>query len=60
MTSTSHLTNKELINQLTLRDDLTEIEHDLLDRLIIAEDALAGYPLEKSPVSAELGFGEHD
>lgn len=31
---TSHLTNEELISQLTLRDDLTELETDLLDRLI--------------------------
>lgn len=32
------LTNKELIAQLTLRDDLTALEHQLLDRLILATD----------------------
>lgn len=35
-----HLTNNELINQLTLRRDLTDIEHELLDRLIRAVRAL--------------------
>ena len=60
MTSTTHLTNEELIDQLTLRDDLTELEHDLLDRLIRANDALAGYPNTSSPNTRELGFGVHD
>lgn len=32
------LTNQELIAQLSLRDDLTELEHQLLDRLILATD----------------------
>jgi hypothetical protein len=37
----SHLSNNELIDQLTLRTDLTDIEHELLDRLIRACDAMA-------------------
>lgn len=35
-----HLTNEELVNQLTLRSDLTDVEHELLDRLIRAMTAL--------------------
>lgn len=35
-----HLTNEELISNLSLRNDLTEIEHELLDRLIRAQAAL--------------------
>lgn len=34
----SFLTNEELVAQLTLRDDLTELEQHLLDRLILATD----------------------
>ena len=34
----AYLTNKELTNQLTLRDDLTDLEHELIDRLILATD----------------------
>lgn len=34
------LTNEELISNLRCRDDLTSIEHELLDRLIRAQDAL--------------------
>lgn len=37
---TGHLTNSEIIQQLTLRDDLSELEHDLLDRLIRATDEM--------------------
>lgn len=33
MTSFTHLTNKELLSQLLTRDDLTELEHELVDRL---------------------------
>lgn len=40
MPSLSHLTNEELINQLTLREDLTDLEHELLDRLIRTQDAV--------------------
>jgi hypothetical protein len=36
--ATSYLTNQELIAQLTLRDDLTDLEQNLLDRLILAHD----------------------
>lgn len=57
MTNTTHLTNKELIDQLTLRDDLTDLEHDLLDRLISAEDALASYPEQAAVPSMELELG---
>jgi len=60
VTFTAHLTNEELIDQLTLRDDLTDLEHDLLDRLIRAVDALAGFPDLSQPNAMELGFGAHD
>lgn len=33
-----HLTNNELTAQLSLRDDLTEIETELLDRVIRCND----------------------
>lgn len=33
MTSYTHLTNKELLSQLLTRDDLTELEHELADRM---------------------------
>lgn len=36
----NHLTDQELINQQTLREDLSLLEHELLDRLIRATDAL--------------------
>jgi hypothetical protein len=36
----NHLTNTELLRQLTLRDDLTDIEYLLIERLQEAEDAL--------------------
>lgn len=36
--NTNFLTNKELIAQLSLRDDLSPLEHQLLDRLILATD----------------------
>jgi hypothetical protein len=35
---TSFLTNQELIAHLTLREDLTDLEQNLLDRLILAHD----------------------
>lgn len=35
---TFHLTNEEIVRQLSLRDDLTELETDLLDRLIRATE----------------------
>jgi hypothetical protein len=37
---TTYLANDELIAQLTLRDDLTPLEHDLLDRLIRADQVI--------------------
>lgn len=40
MTKHSYLTNKELISLLLARNDLTEFEHELLDRLIRACDAM--------------------
>ena len=39
--NTTFLTNNEIIAQLTLRDDLTALEHDLLDRLILATEEVA-------------------
>lgn len=59
MTNFTHLTDNELINQLSLRDDLTDLEHELLDRLIRSTDELV-------VVSAELAsyheseIGKHD
>ena len=47
MTKYTYLSDEELITMLLARDDLTEIEHELLDRLIRAKDALGG-------------FGDHD
>lgn len=38
MSGKSFLTNQELVAQLTLRDDLSSMEHDLLDRLVRATD----------------------
>lgn len=38
MAGTSYLTNDELIAQLSVRDDLTQLEHDLLDRLILSTE----------------------
>lgn len=43
LTPYSHLTDSELISQLELNDDLTPLEHELLDRLITATMELAGY-----------------
>lgn len=43
MTSYTHLTAEELIRVLTTRDDLSDLEHELLDRLILAVDELASF-----------------
>lgn len=43
MTKYNYLSDEEFIAQLLVRDDLTEIEHELLDRLIRARDALGGF-----------------
>jgi len=40
MTKYNYLTDEEFVAHLTTRDDLTEIEHELLDRLIRALDAM--------------------
>lgn len=40
MNNTTFLTNQEIIAQLSLRDDLTDLNLDLLDRLARAEDEL--------------------
>lgn len=40
MTKYSHLTNEELIRQLSVVEHLSELEHELLDRLIMLVDAL--------------------
>lgn len=45
----SYLTNSELISHLSLRDDLTDLELDLLDRLIRALDEVNRMDVE--PVS---------
>lgn len=45
-----YLTNDELVSVLGLRDDLTEIEHELLDRLIRAIEALKDLtPIDVGP-----------
>lgn len=46
MTEFTHLTTSELISQLELRNDLTPLEHELLDRLIVAVAELAGYAVD--------------
>lgn len=40
MTPYTHLTNKEFLRHVTLRDDLTALEHELVDRLIRTVDEL--------------------
>ena len=40
MTKYTYLTNKEILNNLALRNDLTEIEHELVDRLTRALEAM--------------------
>jgi hypothetical protein len=46
----SHLTNDELIRQLRTREDLTDIEHELLDRLI---RAVASYETDTGQVDKD-------
>lgn len=43
MTIYTHLTIEELIGQLTIRCDLSDLEQELLDRLILAVDELASF-----------------
>jgi hypothetical protein len=56
-----NLTDVELIAELSLRSDLTTIEHELLDRLIRARDALtdleALVPACGEPIPDELALG---
>lgn len=59
MTQHSHLTDDELVRQLLVRNDLSELEHVLLDRLIIALDELASMRGEIKALR-EAGFGVHD
>lgn len=59
MTQYSHLTDDELVSQLLVRNDLSELEHVLLDRLIIALDELASMQDEIKALR-EAGFGVHD
>lgn len=59
MTQYSHLTDDELVRQLLVRDGLSELEHVLLDRLIIALDELASMQDEIKAL-LEAGFGVHD
>lgn len=41
MEGIAHLTNEELVAQLQTRSDLTDIEQELLDRLIRTMEAMA-------------------
>lgn len=59
MTQYSHLTDDELVRQLLVRDDLSELEHVLLDRLIVALDELASMQDEIKALR-EAGFEVHD
>jgi hypothetical protein len=54
MTRWNHLTNDELIEQFTLRDDLTEMETELLDRLIRAVDSLGDLDATLLDAQAQL------
>lgn len=61
MTSYTHLTTKELLDQLTLRDDLTALEHELVDRLLRSEEELERLSafkgtLDDLDTSEELGW----
>jgi len=51
MTRLNYLTNDELVNQLLTRDDLTEIEHELLDRFIRALDEITELERERGGVN---------
>ncbi len=49
MNNLHNLTNEELIRALQNRSDLTAVEHELLDRLIRAVDALAAIEISNDP-----------
>jgi hypothetical protein len=59
MTQYSHLTDDELVRQLLTRDDLTELERVLLNRLIVVLDELASWQ-DELKITQEAGFGVHD
>lgn len=59
MTQYSHLTDDELVRQLLTRDDLTELERVLLNRLIVVLDELASWQ-DELKITQEAGFGTHD
>lgn len=59
MTNFTHLTDNELIKQLSLRDDLTDLEHELLDRLIRSTDELVVVSDELASYH-ESEIGKHD
>ena len=53
------LTNAELIAQLSLRDDLTELEHDLLDRLMRAQDEIDRFEAYQSTDKAAVAVSDN-
>lgn len=55
---TSFLTNQELVSQLSLRDDLTSMEHDLLDRLIRVTDEVDRLDKENTDLRWRLASAE--
>lgn len=59
MTQYSHLTDDELVRQLLTRDDLTELERVLLNRLIVVLDELASWQ-DELKITQDAGFGTHD
>lgn len=54
----SFLTNPELIAQLSLRNDLSALEQDLLDRLILAHDECERLEKEVSALQPLPASGE--
>ena len=54
MTQYSHLTDDELVRQLLTRDDLTELERVLLNRLIVVLDELASWQ-DELKIAQEAG-----
>lgn len=56
--SSSFLTNQELIARLTLRNDLTDLEQQLLDRLILAHEECERLEMELTGQQPEPPSGE--
>jgi hypothetical protein len=52
--NTSFLTNSELIAQLTLNDELTTLEQQLLDRLILATEEVDRMDKEITRLQAQV------